>query len=159
SDAASGTQATADAEIINRGIAGSNVTIQYYNGDPSQGGTLLGSQTIYLSPGQSYDVQHAFTVLPGSNTYSIKLVAPNNQEEITTADDTSSATLDGLADLTVSSVSLSDATPHSGETVSVTATINNLSNIAVTTPFGVSLTQGNPADAFDTTVPIGTQTV
>ena len=107
SNAASGTQATADAEIINRGIAGSDVTIQFYNGLPSQGGTLLGSQMVYLSPGQSYDVQHAFMVLPGSHVYAINLVAPNGQEEITTADDTSSATLDGLADLTVSSVSLS----------------------------------------------------
>jgi hypothetical protein len=159
SKAASGTQATADAEIINRGPVGSDVTIQFYNGLPSQGGTLLGSQVIHLSAGQSFDVQHAFTVLAGSHVYAIKLMAPGNQEEITTADSTSSASLDGLADLTVSSVTLSDPTPHSGETINVTVSVKNLSNVAVTGSFPVSLTQGNPAHGFVQTVPIGTQSV
>jgi hypothetical protein len=158
SNAAGGTQATADAEIINRGIVASDVTIEFFNGLP-QGGTLLGSETVHLSPGQSFDVQHPFTVLPGGNTYSIFLVAPGGKEEITTADDTSSATLDGLADLTVSSVTLSDPTPHSGETVNVSVLVSNLSNIPVNAPFGVTLTQGNPAHAFETTVPLGSKTV
>lgn len=155
---ASGTQVNADAQIINRGLIGDNVTIQYYNGIPSQGGTMISSQTIYLSPGQTYDVTHPFLVLPGAHQYSIQLVAEGGQEIIGTADNVSTATLTGMADLTVRGMTLSDAAPHSGEVVTVTATVQNLSDQPVSS-FDVSLTQGNPAHAFETTVPIGTQNV
>jgi hypothetical protein len=157
--AASGSQVVAQAQVVNRGAAGDQVLLQYFDGLPGSGTeTLVGSQTITLTPGQSYDISHAFTILPGTETYAIRASAANGQEVTGPTGHVTSATLIGMADVTVTNVSLSDPTPHGGETVMVTAAIDNLSDQLVGT-FDAAFYQGDPNFAPQPGTLLATQTV
>jgi hypothetical protein len=161
--AVSGSQADANAQILNSGLVGTHVQIDYFDGvPPNQGGLPLASQVIYLAPGHSYDVTHDFFVLPGPQTYSVRLTDLDyNQEVLGTNVHVASASLTGLADVAVTSVVLSDPHPIEGETVQVTATVANLSNLPVNTGFAVAFTQGDPrfASPVNPVTQLGTTSV
>jgi streptogramin lyase len=142
--AVSGGQAEADAQVTNIGLVADQVQLDYYDGVPGQSGAVVvASQTISLAPGQTYDIQQPFLVLPGSNTYSIEATSLTGAEIGGQSTHVTSATLVGEAQLQVTNVTLSDPTPRGGETVTVTAEIDNLSNQAVG-PFTVAFYQGDP---------------
>jgi hypothetical protein len=158
--AVSGTQLEARAQIVNRGPVGTPVLIEYFDGDPNQGGVIVDSQKIFLGAGNTYDLKHNFLVHPGKATYAVRLSTPGGQEVIGTSDNVSTAVLQGGPDLTVTGVTLSDANPVEGETVQVKVAVANLSDQKIK-PFAVALTQGDPALANQgyTVTPIGTKVV
>jgi uncharacterized repeat protein (TIGR01451 family) len=152
--AASGTQAVADAQIVNCGLAATDVSIQFYDGLPDQKGTLVGTRKVHLSPGQTYDVEQPYDVLDGSHVYAMEPAAAGGVEMIGTDDNTSSVSLVGLTDLTVAGVTLSDPTPHGGEVVTVTVKVQNLSDHPVNN-VAVSLALADPALAFESSNALG----
>ena len=154
--AASGSKVIAQAQIVNRGLAGDSVRLDYFDGLPDQGGILLGSETIYLAPGQVFTIAHPFIVGSGTHTYAIRAVALGGQEIIPGSHVTSAA-LVGLIDVAVGQITLSDPNPHTGEPVTITADILNLSNLAVGT-FDVAFYQGNP-NMPGSAVLLGTRTI
>lgn len=163
--AASGSTAEARAQIINRGLADATVRIEYYLGDPAQGGTRVGVRVIELDAGQSFDIHNDFQVEAGVNVYAIKVTPINNDgnpvaEAVTAADDVSLTTLTGMIDLAVTNVQLADSHPHEGEVVPIAVTVANLSDQTVG-GFDVTLYQGDPATATieNPTTLIGTQHV
>ncbi len=111
-------------------------------------------QRIYLGAGHTYDVTHSFTVLAGTTSYSIQVSAvdandqPVQEEEISTVDHVTTATLVGLPNVTVAGVSVSNPTPTDGQTVQVMVDVRNVSNQAVG-GFQVSLYRGDPRLASD----------
>ncbi|MFI5377950.1 MAG: CARDB domain-containing protein [Tepidisphaerales bacterium] len=144
------------ATIYNSGLAVSNVTINWYSGTPATG-TLLGTQQITLSPGNSYVFSQPFPIGAGMQTYSVH-VSSAQGEEVTTTDDTSKTTLNGLPDLTIASLTPSDTTPVAGEAITLAADVSNLSGVAVG-PFAVTLYSGDPRFPQIPPVAIATQNV
>jgi hypothetical protein len=142
--APSGAQVVADAQIKNRGPAGSYVRLDYFLGLPGSGSeVLLGLDKVYLSPGQTYDISHPFPVKQGTHTYAIRASALGGQEVTGPTGRVTSATLIGMADVDVAGLTLSDPAPYGGKTVTVTAEIDNLSDQAVG-PFTAAFYQGDP---------------
>jgi hypothetical protein len=157
--ATSGTQVTAVAQLLNTGPAGDQVYLDYFDGIPGSGSEiLLGSETIYLAAGQTFNITHAFLVRPGKHFYAIRATARSGQEVLGATGHVTGATLSGVADVTVSWVKLSNPTPRTGETVTVTADIANLSDLAVGS-FAVGLYQGNPYLPVVPVTLLGTQTI
>src|SRR5260370_23950338 len=72
--AAPGTLVTAQAQIVNRGLMPDNVELDFFDGMPGSG-TEVGSETVTLAPGQTYDISFPFMVLAGTQTYSIQATA------------------------------------------------------------------------------------
>jgi hypothetical protein len=154
--APSGSTVMAQAEIVNRGLGGDSVRLDFFDGLPGSGGNLLGSQTIYLGPGQTYAINYPFVVGMGSHTYAIRATALGGQEIVPTTHVTS-ATLVGLIDVAVGQVTLSDPNPHGGQAVTITGDIVNLSNLPVGA-FTVAFYLGNPSIPNSATL-LGTQPV
>jgi len=143
--APSGTEAVATARIVNHGPAGDNVLIEYFEDSAATSGPeVVGSEEIFLAPGSEYEISHSFVAASGPTTYSMELTALGGGEVVGDDDNTSSAALEGLGDLAVESVVLSDAEPCGGDTVIVTSTIRNLSSEPIGA-FDVELYQGDPA--------------
>jgi CARDB len=136
-----GSTVTGTAVITNRGFASAPVTISAYDGLPSSG-SLVGSQTITLSPGSTFNVSELFTVAAGDGTYSIQLTTPGAQAFDTT-ENLSTATLNGLADLSAVSLTPSAPAPFPGDSITLTANIENLSTIPIGA-FTVTLYSGDP---------------
>jgi hypothetical protein len=160
----SGAAVTGHAQVHNRGLAGTYVDIQYFDGIPGAGGVPVDSiDKIYLGPGHSFDINHAFKIKPGNGNYSILVTAVDKndqpvQEEVGTADNVTTAHLLGTVDLAVTKLALSDPTPHDGETVQVSAHVQNLSNL----PSGgwdVTLYRGDPrlSNQLDPAAILGTK--
>ena len=99
------------ATVVNTGAGPAVVEIDFYNGIPGQGGTQFDTETVNLAPGTSFDINEAFSVADGPKDYSVMVTAVGTGEAITTADDVTTASLSGLADLTVTSVTV---TPGGG---------------------------------------------
>ena len=143
--APSGTEAVATARIVNHGPAGDNVLIQYFEDSAATSGPeVVGSEEIFLAPGSEHEISHSFVAASGPATYSMKLTALGGGEVVGDGDNTSSAALEGLSDLAVESVVLSNDQPCGGDTVIVTSTIRNLSSEPIGA-FDVELYQGDPA--------------
>src|SRR6185312_3665378 len=104
--------------------------------------TLINSRHITLSPGGSYNFSQAFPVAAGQQTYSVLVSTPSG-EAVSTDDDLSTATLNGLPDLVMISLAPQFGTPLPGQTVTMIATVQNTSNAAVG-PFDVELFSGDP---------------
>jgi hypothetical protein len=138
-----GTQVAAEAQIVNRGLTADNVELDFFDGMPDSG-TAVGSETVTLGPGQTFDISNPFTVLPGTQTYSIEAIALGGTEVTGAIPHVTSATLVGMGDIGVTRTYLSDPKPVTGEQVNVSADVANLGNV----PFGsfdVSLYLGDPA--------------
>ena len=156
--AAVGTNTTGQATIVNRGLAPALVTINWYSGTPDNG-TLLGTAKITLGAGKSYDFVQPFPVAAGQQTYSVQ-VSSANGEAVSTADDVSTATLNGLPDISVASLTkvLPFGPPVAGQSLSLSADVKNLSTATVG-PFDVTLYSGDPRFPQTAPVPIATRTV
>lgn len=135
-----GSSALGQAVILNSGAAPAQVTINSYVGTPATG-TLVKSQVINLGPGHTYNYSQLFTVAPGPQTYSVQVISATG-EAVTTADDISSATLTGLADLSAT-LSPSDPAPKPGEPITLKAVVSNNTSVNVGA-FDVTLYSGDP---------------
>jgi hypothetical protein len=160
STATSGSTVTAQAQVVNHGPVGAHFVVQYFQGLPGSGSEkLLGSDVIYLGPGQSYPISHAFVVQPGVQTYAIRAgVRGANGGIVLSTSHVTSATLTGMADLAVGHVNLSDPNPRSSEAVGVAAEIDNLSD-QVVGAFKVNFYLGDPLRLPGSATLLGTQTV
>jgi hypothetical protein len=144
-----GTTLNGHAQIVNRGLAGDKVLIEYM-GD----GSVIGQQTIFLKPGQTFDIDKPYVVQAGSHTYGVRLTpyggdaTPGGPEVFGSGDNQSSATLVGTSELLVQSVSLSVPEPSAGQNVTVTARVRNASQGAINTPFKVFLFDKEPSQTF-----------
>ena len=158
SAAASGSSVTGTAVIANRGLVAANVTISAFDGIPGSGGIAVGTpQMVTLQPGASYTVSQAFTVLAGTNTYSLQLTTSGGQAFDTT-EDLSSATLSGLADLVAINLTDNAQSPQPGSAQTLQAMVLNAS----TTPvglFSVTLYQGDPLSPQFGVTALATQVV
>ena len=155
--AAIGSQTIGEATLVNTGLAGDNVRIDYIS---ITGGveTVIGTQTIFLAPGSTFDIAHAFPVKQGSADYAVRVTALGGGELTSTADNLSSATLIGLPDIAVGAVTLSNPSPAAGQTVNVSAEIKNLSSSAIGN-FTVKLYAEDPKATNPVQILIGTATV
>jgi CARDB len=152
--AASGTQVTGTAVIANRGLASTTVTISAYDGLPT-GGTLVGTQSVFLLPGATYNVSQVFTVQAGLTTYSLQLSTTTGQAFDTT-ENLSSTTLSGLVDLGNVEIANDANGVSPGGSYILQATFANLSNIAAG-PFAVTLYSGDPLSPQFPVTPLSTQ--
>lgn len=143
SQAPSGSTLDANAQIVNHGPAGDNVIVEYFANASAGAPAKVGQETVFLAAGDTHNLSHAFTILPGAADYSVKLSAAGGVEVIGTANNTCKITLNGLANISVHNVKLSDTTPVSGQTINVTAEIKNDSDQAIG-QFPVSLILGDP---------------
>lgn len=156
--AASGSSVTGTAVIANRGLVAAHVTITAYNGIPGNGGTAVGTpQTIDLQPGASYDVSQAFTILAGSNTYSLLLTTPGGQA-FDSSENVSSATLSGRADLVATGLTNNVVSPQPGSAQTLQGSVQNASTTPVG-PFSVTLYQGDPLSPQFGVTALATQSV
>ena len=81
--APTGAEIAGEATIVNRGMVGTEVLIEYVRlGSPVN--TPLGSQTIFLGPGRSYDFSQSFPVLEGKQTFEVQLTAVGHTDEMVT---------------------------------------------------------------------------
>ena len=142
--ATSGSTVTGTAVVANRGLVAAGVTITAYDGVPgTTGATVVGTPvTINLQPGASYSYSQAFTVLAGTNSYSVQLTTSGSQA-FNTTENTSTTTLTGLVDLVATSLTDDVQSPPQGSAQTLQGTIQNDSNLAAG-PFTVTLYQGDP---------------
>ena len=75
-----GAEVVGDATIVNRGMVGSDVRIEYYRLGAA-GDTQLGARTIFLGPGRSFDFSAFFPVIEGKQTFEVRLIALGYDDE------------------------------------------------------------------------------
>lgn len=152
-----GSQITGSAVITNRGLAAASVTITAYNGAVGVG-SVAGTKTITLQPGATYDYSQAFTVQPGTTTYSVKLTTSSAQAFNNTTENLSTATLSGLADVSAVSLTNDVAFPSPGTGQLLYGTVKNEGATPVG-PFTVTLYSGDPRTPQTPATAVATQTV
>ena len=138
--APAGSSQLGQAVILNSGAASAQVTINSYVGTPASG-TLVNTRTITLGAGHTYNYSQLFNVAAGLQTYSVQVISATG-EAVTTADDISSATLNGLADLSAT-LTPSDPAPHPGEQITLAAVVSNNTGVNLGA-FDVTLYSGDP---------------
>ena len=129
-----GQPATLTAVVRNTGtLAANGVLVQFYNGDPAQGGVLLGASTIpTIASGGQQTVTYNWPLIADSADKLVFVVvnADNNVPE--TADNDNTAfnvfTVKGLPDLAIASgdIQLTPAFPRAGESTLIAAKVSNL---------------------------------
>jgi hypothetical protein len=150
-----GSTITGTAKIANRGLAATSVTITAYNGVPATG-TVVGTRTINLAPGATFDVSQNFIAGSGTQTYSLLLTTPVSQA-FNTTENVSSVTLRGLAD--VEAVALDDDNNASpGGSITLFGTVKN-NTTSVAPNFVVKLYAGDPNSPQLPLTLVSTQTV
>jgi hypothetical protein len=154
--AAIGSRVAGHAQIVNRGLVEDKVLIEFLENN-----TVIGSQTILLKPGQTFDISRNYVVKAGSNNYSVKLTpyggdaTPGGEEVFGPGDNTSAATLTGVGDVSIERVTLSNPQPAAGEMIFVTARVRNLA-AAPTGPFKVFIYDKDPQETFpNKPLPVG----
>lgn len=148
-----GQSAVINATIHNIGTLGaSNIEVSFFDGDPANGGTLIGSTTVpgvgagattitsvvwdtYGQSGRNYihvviDPQNLITELNKNNNASLVAI------------DVAVPTKPDLA-ITISDINVSNANPKAGEILLVNATVHNLGTAVSNVE--VSLYDGDPA--------------
>jgi hypothetical protein len=123
-----GSQIIGDATIINTG-GPAQVLIEYL--DLTSGQVVLGSQTVTLKAGAKYEIRRAFTVGNGPRSYGVRISPVGNSEALGSADNLSTATLQGLPDIAVASVVTDKLNPQAGDLLDVKAVVKNVSNVAL----------------------------
>ncbi|WP_035058652.1 CARDB domain-containing protein [Andreprevotia chitinilytica] len=123
------------AVVSNTGsVAATNVQVQFYDGDPTAGGTPIGAvQTIaQLNPAQSATVSLTWPHLLGARTRLVYVVVDPAQQitEITRADNSAfnTLTVTPLPDLAIAAgnISLTPDNPKPGDPVVISALVSNL---------------------------------
>ncbi len=131
--APSGSKVDATARVTNRGLTGTHVRIDYFtNGQIESDAT----QNVYLSPGNSIPLSHAYRIEPGLTEYAVVVSALDSngvvlQEAFGTSDNRSTVELRGKAELFVDKVEVSDWNLEVNRMVNIQATISNRSNLPV----------------------------
>ncbi|HEX5057349.1 MAG TPA: CARDB domain-containing protein [Gammaproteobacteria bacterium] len=132
-------------------VEADNIEVAFYNGDPAQGGTLIGTQTVpALAAGASTLVSFNWSAVPDGLNKLLYVVADpaNHIAEFLETDNSAFNVLEilGLADLALSAADLAIAPgyPATGETVTVSARISNLGEQAANN-FIVRFLDGDPA--------------
>lgn len=154
---------TITASIHNTGMAqANNVLIQFYSGDPSQGGTLIGGTTIPSIPAFGSSPASIIWTIPTASTNGIFVsVDPlNTIDELNKSDNIASKNLTSatLPDLSITSadITFSPQIPLPSDSVTITATIRNNGETGASN-FTVDIYDGNPSasgvNIFSTTVP------
>lgn len=143
--------ATVSAVVKNTGsVAVSNVKVAFYNGNPDQGGTLIGQTTAAsIASGARANVSVVWDKVPDSAQKIIYVkVDPGNQlKEFNEQDNEAFETFDvkPLPDLAVNdgSLVLNPAFPKEGETANITLNVSNIGDQAVD-QVPVALYSGDP---------------
>jgi large repetitive protein len=153
---------TITASIHNTGTAqANNVLVQFYSGDPSHGGTLIGGTTIPSIPAfGSSPASILWTPTASSNVIFVSVDPLNAIDELNKTDNTASRNLTSatLPDLSISSadITFSPQIPLPADAVAITATIRNNGETGAGN-FTVDIYDGNPSaggvNIFSTTVP------
>ena len=124
--AISGATATGSATVINRGLATTDVTIDYLSGSVD-GPTVLSTRTVRLSPGATFDASFDYPIVAGEEVYSVRLSTAD--VELVGADDNiSSYTLNGLPDLQLVSLQLLNPSSPPSASNPLQARVRNLSD-------------------------------
>ena len=150
-----GGTATVCAQVNNTGLfAESNIEVDYYDGNPANGGQQIGSATIAgpLAPGDSATAQFTWTVPAGNATHDVYVVASD-------ANATSEAVYLPVVQPDLS-LQLSSQPAGEGQ-YAITASVSNTSGInisgATLTLSYLNQTTGNPMAITTTPVPISLQ--
>jgi len=128
------------ATIINRGLATTDVLIEYRRG-PLNAPTVLSTRSVRLAPGATFDASYDYTMVGGEQLYSIRL-STTDVEMVGSADNISSYTLTGAVDLDVIALFLSNPNNAPGPGNPLVAQIRNRSNVALGA-FAVNFRQGD----------------
>lgn len=138
--AATGTEVTGEATILNHGLAETEVNIRFVR---LEDGVQLNQRTIVLGPGREYRIEQSIPIVDGKQTIKVQLfaVSSNGAEMVTTDNNTSSASINGLVDLRAESIEFLQP-PIPGQTISLAVTVSNPSSRAITEPFVVAFFEG-----------------
>jgi len=144
----SGEPVQVTARFRNEGTEPANtITVELFDGAPESGGTLLGSATRTLAPGEEQTLTANWTATAGIHDLYVVLDRTNQLVEI--KETNNRAVLRVMPDLVDLAVSATDLTvtpprPVIGDAVVLTLTVHNL-GIRETGPFAVALYDGDPA--------------
>ncbi len=143
----SGQTARGSAIVLNRGLVGDDLQVQYVQQTTPGSYSILFTDSIYLAPGQSYSASFDYPVAVGTRTYGIRLISASGPEMIGLGDNISTDDLTGRGDIAVTGITLSNPTPVAGESVTVNVEVRNLSTMDVGS-FRVELYDSNRLWSF-----------
>ena len=154
-NAVPGGTATVCAQVNNTGLfAESNIEVDYYDGNPANGGQQIGSATIAgpLAPGDSATAQFTWTVPAGNATHDVYVVAS----------DVNATSNEAFLPVVQPELSLQLSSQPAGEgQYAITASVSNTSGInisgATLTLSYLNQTTGNPVAITTTPVQINLQ--
>jgi subtilase family serine protease len=120
------------ATIYNEGPAiANNIVVQFYDGDPSAGGVLIGETTIpSITPFGSYQVSISWTIpTASSRKVFVKIDPLNSIDELDESDNMAfrNLTSSTLPDLTLGStdIQFNPETPRIGDPMTISVTVRN----------------------------------
>ncbi len=161
--APSGNERLLASQLTNLGMAETDVIVQFFDEIPGEQSTPTEKLSLHLASGQQRDLYLPVAVQPGPRTYCVTAMAvdTNGQprtEAISGSDNLTCSTIEGLPDLVLDAITLSDAAPHSGDSVVLTAEVrNNSSETIVGTK--VDFYVGDPTAAGGAAQPLASQAV
>jgi hypothetical protein len=136
STAVSGADLDGRATIINRGLVSDRVAIEFFSNQPGPVVSPDSAQVITLAPGESFNIAHAFHILPGEHTYAIR-ATPAGGQIFASGRNISATDLVGMADIAVEPLTIAP-TQRAGSIMLLPVTVRNRSDQAVG-PFSVDL--------------------
>ena len=117
------------ARIRNIGdMEADNVRVDFYDGDPSNGGALIGTQFInYLPYDGEINVTLPWVVEPGTHKIYVVIDFLDSISEIDETNNSANNTINILPDLSVSSTDITflNNNPKAGDSITISATIHN----------------------------------
>lgn len=138
------------ANVRNNGsVEAANVTVQFYNGDPASGGTLIGESVIAsIAAFGSVKATISWTISTAFAGKVFVVVNPlNTVDELNTNNNEASKNITSatLPDLQISSadISFDPSLPHSGESVTLTANVRNTGETSAAN-ISVDIYNGDP---------------
>jgi subtilase family serine protease/prenyltransferase beta subunit/formylmethanofuran dehydrogenase subunit C len=144
-------QFTVSALITNQGgISADNITVRFYDGDPEQGGSQIGSNLTFsgIAPGGQAQVSMTTALTAGAHRLYIVADPVNTIAESNELNNAAYGELTvgeaPLPDLTITELSTDAEDIHSGDLVKLQTTIPN-NGPGSATNLKVRLYQGNPA--------------
>jgi hypothetical protein len=127
--AIAGATSTGRATVVNRGLATTDVSIEYLRG-PLEAPTVLGTRTVRLSPGATFDASFDYPIVQGDELYSVR-ISTADPELVGSDDNISSYTLSGRPDLQLVSLQLQNPIQPPSASNPLVARVRNLSNLPI----------------------------
>ncbi len=127
-----------------------NLSVRFYDGDPTEGGLLIGETTMLSIPANGNSQTSISWTTPNASTHTIfvKIDPSNVIDELNETDNTASKNLASatLPDLSITSadITFSPPTPMPADAVIITATVRNLGETGATN-VTVDLYDGDPS--------------